>query len=361
MVERLAKFDLSRRLADVAPVWVIKSACALLGVSLAVILRLAVDAVAPGAAPFALIYPAALLATVTGGWEAGLATLFIAEVLAVFFLGRIVGVSVFTRVDFASMVLVALSGSAVVAVAQGFRLASRRVIAERTNKLSERDLLFRELRHRVANDFALVNSTLELQRRRSTDPETQEALLQVATRITNIAQAHRDLYDLADVRAVDLCRYLNNLTASLSEVALPGRSIALACACEGVHMDRDRAAALGIITNELVTNAVKYAFPDQHKGEIQVRFGRHGKGWRLTVADNGIGLPSPEKKRNGLGTGLVESFAARAGGVVSIESDRGTAIHIDLPADTVLPEPRTKKKDHARYAPREGPLGERAS
>lgn len=96
-------------------------------------------------------------------------------------------------------------------------------------------------------------------------------------------------------------------------------------------MPRSRAIAVGLVTNELVTNAVKHAFPDGRDGNIDVRFQRNDAGWSLSVRDDGVGhsgLPS----KSGLGASLTEEFARQAGGVLSLEIKGGTLVRLDLPA-----------------------------
>src|ERR1044072_1699212 len=127
-------------------------------------MRLAVDLVAPGVAPFALVYPASLLATLLGGWQAGLGTLYFTQVLAWMFVMPTVG-GAHTEVQLISAALVAITGTIGVFVGEGFRLSSQNTVAERNAKLAERELIFRELQHRVTNDFTIVTSLLDLQRR----------------------------------------------------------------------------------------------------------------------------------------------------------------------------------------------------
>ena len=96
-------------------------------------------------------------------------------------------------------------------------------------------------------------------------------------------------------------------------------------------MTRDRVLSLGLVVNELVTNAVKHAFPEGRDGVILVRFTRTGTGWRLEVADNGVGMDVTQRKA-GLGTGLVEQFVRQAEGTLTLESRGGTQAYLDLPA-----------------------------
>jgi len=330
VVYRIASLDIPARLEGVVPVWAAQIACAFIGVGLAVVLRLGIDLVLPGVAPFALAYPTALVATLLGGWQSGLGTLFVAQILAWVFVLPTVG-GVHTGTQLASAVIVAATGSLVVFVAEGFRVSARRIVAERNTKLSERDLLFRELQHRVTNDFTIVNSLLDLQRRRSNTPETREALEQAMGRVRSIARIHRHVYALPEGGAVDLCRYLNDLCEALRDATLPPAGVTLSCECTQASLTREVALSIGLVTNELVTNAVKHAFPDGRDGSIKVRFGRTETGWRLSVIDDGVGIAQVDRK-NGLGTGLIEGFVSQTGGTLTVSSEKGTAAHLDLPA-----------------------------
>jgi hypothetical protein len=136
--------DIPRLLSGIAPSWASKAACALLGIGLAVVLRFAVDHVTPGAAPFAFVYPAALMATLLGGWEAGLGTMAVTEGLAwIFVMPKTIPGGVHTPLQVASTILVTITVIAVIAAGEGFRAALQRIIAERNAKLAERELLFR--------------------------------------------------------------------------------------------------------------------------------------------------------------------------------------------------------------------------
>jgi two-component sensor histidine kinase len=334
--QRLADLDIPRLLWGLAPSWVIKAACAVLGIGLAVILRQIVERITPGAAPFAFVYPAALLATLLGGWQAGVGTLFGTELLAwMYVVPKAAPQGGHTSLQVAAAILVALTASAVIAVGEGFRTAAQKVVAERNAKLAERELLFRELQHRVNNDFTIVNSLLDLQRRRSTDPETRRALEQAMGRVRSVARVHHHLYTLPDIGAIDFRQYLADLCAALAEAALPPTGLHLRCHCDEAYMPRSRAIAVGLVTNELVTNAIKHAFPNDGEGSIDVRFQRTEAGWSLSVSDDGIGL-SPIQPKTGLGTSLLEEFARQAGGTLSLEGGKGTIARLTLPPSAAM-------------------------
>jgi two-component sensor histidine kinase len=334
VVHRIANLDIPGRFDGTVSIWLARVACTFIGIGFAVVLRLAIDVVAPGVAPFALVYPAALVATLLGGWQSGLATLFLTQALAWVFVMPTVG-GVHTSTQIAAAGIVAITGTLAVFVGEGFRVSAQRIVAERNAKLKERELLFRELQHRVTNDFTIVNSLLDLQRRRSNAPETRDALEQAMGRVRSIARIHRHIYALPEGGAVDIRRYLNDLCEALRDATLPPAGIRLSCDCEKVDLNREVALSIGLVTNELVTNAVKHAFPDGRDGTIEVRFARTAQGWRLSVIDDGIGIAQIERKY-GLGTGLIESFVSQAGGALTVTGGSGTAAHLDLPPSVAV-------------------------
>lgn len=330
-MQRMADLDIPRRLSGVLPIWATRIGCTILGIGLAVVLRLIADRIIPGAAaPYAFVYPAALLATLLGGWQSGIGTLLVTEWLAWIFVVPKTGPGgSHTELQAAAAILVGLTVLAVIAVGEAFRIAAQRIMTERNAKLAERELLFRELQHRVNNDFTIVNSLLDLQRRKSTDPETRRALEQAMGRIRSVARVHHHLYVVPDIGAIDFKQYLTDLCGALAQAAFPPAGLSLRCHCEEAYMPRSRAIAVGLVANELVTNAVKHAFPDGREGNIDVRFQRSEDGWLLSVRDDGVGLSSAPKA--GLGTSLTEEFARQAGGTLSVQKDGGTVARLVLP------------------------------
>jgi two-component sensor histidine kinase len=131
---------------------------------------------------------------------------------------------------------------------------------------------------------------------------------------------------------VQLEHYLTELCDGLRDAVLPPAGMVLICECAPVMMPRERALSVGLVVNELVTNAVKHAFPGGRDGTITVRFGAAGAGWRLTVGDDGVGLDEAGAKA-GLGRGLIDSFVAQAGGSLSVVGGAGTQVFLDLPQD----------------------------
>ena len=155
---QLSQFDIPARLAPKVSPWLSQIAVSVASVAIVIILRRVIDAVAPGVAPFALLSPGVLLATALAGWASGLMTLALAEMLIWQFLLSSEGFNILRPADAGSLILNTFAGLLVIGVAQGFRAASKAAIEERTAKLATRELLFRELDHRVKNSFAIIAS-----------------------------------------------------------------------------------------------------------------------------------------------------------------------------------------------------------
>ena len=341
-MQRLASLDLPNRLSGIAPRWTVMLACAVFGVGVSALMRLIADQFAPGVAPYAFIYPACLLATLLGGWQGGIGTVAIGGFLAwEFVVPKAAQSGGQMNYQAAAAIINAVTAGCAVAVAELFRIAAVRATAAHDTKLEERDLLFKELRHRVANDFAIVASLLDLQRRRSSEPATRAALEQAMARVRSIGRVHRQLYAVPETAMIDMRLYLRDLCAGLVDATLPPAGIRLSCECEEAFMAREQVLSLGLVVNELVMNAVRHAFPDGRDGVILVRFASNGPGWRLEVCDNGIGLPAGERK-TGLGTGLIEQFVRQAGGTLTLgggAGHNGTQAYLDLPASAALSKP----------------------
>ena len=117
--------------------------------------------------------------------------------------------------------------------------------------------------------------------------------------------------------------YLAEITMHLSDALFAGDGVKIRLDVHDTQMPREKAAAIGLVVNELVTNAAKHAFRDRRDGEVAISFNEDGENWRLTVADNGCGFENGAENGHGasLGSGLVEAFAQQAGGAITRESN----------------------------------------
>src|SRR3990167_6531341 len=315
----LGDLNLPDRLSGLAPRWIVEVVCAGVCVAAAGVLRLVVELFTPQIAPFVFVFPAVMAATFLAGWRAGLGALAVLLLGVWYMLLPPERFGPLSLDDGASLVLHAFSALLVIGLAQVFRRAAATARDERSGKLEVRDLLLRELNHRVKNNFQMVASLLDMQRRRLSDPGAEAALSDALRRVHAMGHAHAYLYSPTDtVGSIDLAAYLQELCGNLADSLLLTGAVRLTCELEPGSMSRDRAGALGLVVNELVTNAAKYAFPDDRHGTILVRLRRIEIGLELTVADDGVGM-GPEASINnaGLGRRLVESFARQGGAILT--------------------------------------------
>ena len=318
-MRRLVTVDLRRRLRALGPAWMVDIAVALGCLAISVVVRVVLDQFAPGALAFGLIYPICLLATLLAGWRAGLLALVFAGVTSWYFvLNSGQGFDLPTIKAKANVLLFFVTAALVVFLAD-------QAVIEQDKGLSERDLLIEEINHRTKNNFQIVISLLELQARRTDQPAVREAMQAAAARIGGLARSHRNLYAAGEAgEAVAMDTYLSELCENLTEG--PGSGfVRIETTLEPLLLPRDRAVAVGVILNELITNAFKHAFPDGRPGLVQVTLRNTEQGLQMTVADDGVGLdgPRPFVPSSGLGRGLLDAFARQAGGTVALANREG--------------------------------------
>lgn len=336
---RIGELDLPDRLAPTVPRWVTSIGVGLVATACAGLVRFALDTMVPGAAVFALVFPAAMVATLFARWLAGATAASVSILYGWYYLFPIRSSFRFeTSAQAVTMGSVVISCVFTVALAEMFRRSVRRAAAERDREVAERDLFLEEFDHRVKNNFTLVASLLDMQRRRAGEGETAQALAAALSRVESIARAHRHLYRGSGTApgSVDMAAYLHELCTALSEALFLRGAITLECHSDHASIPRDRAVSIGLVVNELVTNAVKHAFPGRDEGRIQVRFENVENGWRLTVSDDGLGMPAEtlgKGREGGMGQRLVDAFARQAHGTVNSESSpEGTVVTVVLEA-----------------------------
>jgi PAS domain S-box-containing protein len=195
-------------------------------------------------------------------------------------------------------------------------------------------MLLQELTHRVKNSLQTIAAMVWIEARSQKSAEGKAALERVSHRIEALGQLYSKLSKADTVEAVDAAIYLGELCRDLvASVHKEGdTSIVLKTDIESELLPTDQAIPIGLIVNELVTNAFKYAFPGEAKGMVMVTLKRVPGELRLTVADDGQGL-DPRRADSGLGGRLVDGFAQQLGGQVERKSDgQGTTVHLILPS-----------------------------
>ncbi|HEV2567089.1 sensor histidine kinase [Sphingomonas sp.] len=208
-------------------------------------------------------------------------------------------------------------------------------VAERTEELrklvAERELLMTEVNHRAKNSLAVAASILDMQVRRQSDPAVVEVFAEIRERITSMARLHDLLSRGSSVQHVDLAAYIADLCESIKALN-PSDRIKMHMSAEyGINVKADTAFPLGIVITELITNCVKYAFPEPNTGEIVTSIERDDNGWAtLLVRDNGVGMG--EVRAGSLGYGLVRALVKQINGQIEIEHKQGVGVLIKFPA-----------------------------
>jgi two-component sensor histidine kinase len=193
-------------------------------------------------------------------------------------------------------------------------------------------VLLREVNHRVGNSLQIIASLLHLQASSSGQDDVKVALTNAMGRVAAVAQVHRRLYTSQDLKSVLLNQYLDALLEDLRRSAEGNRMSRLTLKAEPIEIDPDRAVAIGIIVNELVMNAVKYAYPDG-AGPIDVELKAEGGDLVLSIADAGVGLNvKADPRSTGMGQRIVSGMAQKL--EASVERDPahpGTRIVLRFP------------------------------
>jgi two-component sensor histidine kinase len=208
-------------------------------------------------------------------------------------------------------------------------LESRKRIAE---QLKEREVLLREIHHRVKNNLAVIISLLELRSHYAEDQATQEAFKEMQDRIRSMALAHEMLYHSESLADVDISQYvetlLDHIVSSIGTITNP---IDLRNEVKDFCFNIDTAISLGFLLTELVSNCVKHAFPDRADGQIRVSLESVAKEeFEMSVADNGIGMPEDIDLENppSLGLNLVMVFVEQLHGEIEFLPKNGTEVQV---------------------------------
>jgi len=210
-------------------------------------------------------------------------------------------------------------------------------ITERTRLMHQKDILLHEMRHRIANSLQLIASILLLKAGSVRSAESKKHLEDAHDRILSIATVQRNLDPTGEDTEVPVVEYLTTLCKSLENSMIGGRKpITLTVKGTGGNTLPDDAIGLGLVTTELVINALKHAFPSG-KGDVTVTYTTEAETWLLTISDNGIGFNTADKTDpQRLGTSIVDSLCDQLQASIQRESSpRGTTISIRHPKAAV--------------------------
>jgi PAS domain S-box-containing protein len=198
--------------------------------------------------------------------------------------------------------------------------------------LKEKEVLLREIHHRVKNNMQIISSLLRLQSVGVSDPDALELFQASQDRIRSMALVHEGLYRSSDLSHIDFTEYVRKLTSRLLTINPEAASrVRIDVDIEEIKLDINRAVPCGLIINELVTNSLKHGFPENRTGEIFIRMAQDKRGKiTLSVADSGVGIP-PEvnfKETDSLGMQIVADLVQQLNGTIRMSTKGGTQFTI---------------------------------
>jgi len=199
------------------------------------------------------------------------------------------------------------------------------------NSLDEKEMLLKEIHHRVKNNLMIISSLLNLQSRYIKDEESKNIFKESQNRARSMALIHERLYQSTDLKRIDFGEYIRTLTNDLYNTYVMDISlIILNIDVDDVRLDINTSIPLGLIVNELVTNSLKHAFPQGKSGEINIEFHTQDDKYILEVKDNGIGFPKglDYKNTDSLGLRIVTSLTEQIDGEIKFTNTSGTSFKI---------------------------------
>ena len=332
-MNRILHSRLPERFADIVPPLVIEIA---LGVAIPGILAIARYSLVPltqDRAPYALVFVGVAGAAVLAGWRSGLLALFVGQALAWFLIASPGTGWMEDGPRLAALALSTVAQSLMLLIVALYQREIDRAVTQQNAQVQLLDRALKEIDHRTGNNYQTVLALVLAQAHRSTEKPVKDALQQVADRIRAIASASKKLAmsaeNLQEVRAGE---HLRELCDEISRgLARPG--IEVECDFADVSLDAEKTICISILVNELVTNALKHAFPDEREGFIKVSLHPSNGHLELRVEDNGVGVKANSATRGtGLGVRLVETFTRqlRAHHAVS-PANHGTRHLIRIP------------------------------
>lgn len=205
---------------------------------------------------------------------------------------------------------------------------------ELKKSLHEKEILLKEIHHRVKNNLQVISSLLSLQSEYVKNKTDKELFRESQTRTRSMAIIHEHLYQTTGLRSINFGKYIKTLASDLYHIyGSQSDNIKLKMDVESIQVDINTAIPCGLIINELISNAIKHAFPGDKKGEIYIKFYQKDDKLNLTVKDNGVGLPEEIDLQNidSLGLKLINTLVDQINGEMEINSNDGTDVTIAFP------------------------------
>ena len=201
--------------------------------------------------------------------------------------------------------------------------------AQLNKALKEKEVLLREIHHRVKNNLQLISSLLTLQGRSIEDEMAIKAINDGRSRVRSMALIHQDLYNKENLTEISVKDYIQKLSQELLRTySIDNKKISLKMDIEDIDLDVDIMVPLGLIINELVTNSLKYAFVNRDDGEIKITLNKKGKSINVSLSDNGIGYDLSKTNSSSFGSVLIEALSSQLEATLSIDAENGTKTDI---------------------------------
>ncbi len=272
---------------------------------------------------FPLVFPAVVAATLFANWRAGLVTLLTCQIIIWYYLMPVTNSFELPNAAAAvSLVLATIAEILLLLIVHKFQLSRRRIIELDALRIADLELAIEELDHRTMNNFQLAVAILTIEANRIAPGHATEALERASNRLHVLASVHKQLrHTSTDIRSRDLATLIKEVLVAARVQAENLPHVSITSDLEPVHLPADHAVSSGLIANELVTNALKHAFPDG-RGTIHVTLAAVGSGYRLTVTDDGVGRSA--EPHAGSGSRLMPMLARSTGGELEYADGAGT-------------------------------------
>ena len=204
----------------------------------------------------------------------------------------------------------------------------KKELLEKQNE--EKEYLLKEIHHRVKNNLEIVSSLLALQSAQIKDRKIADAMQKSEQRVHSMSMIHQKLYQGKSLSYIEMKDYFENLGNYIIHTFGKEGKVKLRCDMVPLELDVDHAVPIGLIVNELITNALKYAYPDRDEGVVEVSLTRTGNQLYLKVTDDGIGKDITNMRGTGFGTQLISLLTAQLDGKMELSVEQGTSVSFEF-------------------------------
>jgi two-component sensor histidine kinase len=326
-MRRLLRSNLAERLSRRMPRRLTEVLVAVAATAVFVGLRIAAGPWLGDIAPFPLAILAVVVSALVAGWRSGALSMVLGLLLTWYFVIPPTMSFALEKPEARGLIIGAAAQAVILFALALYQREVRAGQVDRARRINFLAHALREMDHRTKNNFQIVTSLLTLQATRSGNEEVRAALGEAAERLKAVAAVYDALAPSSQsLAAVRLQDQLKEICDQIRRGFLPD-GITLSTDLEPMLVPHETAVSIGIIVNELVTNACKHAFGDGG-GEIRVRAVQEGEAARIEVSDNGRGMPAGAQPKGGLGTRLVAAFVQRVRGRSEVRSSAAGTTHI---------------------------------